>query len=206
MTSVVFPTEEQVLRDLGDELLQRLVRAVDGGRDDYHRYCQEHPDWAADETARTSANFIHDRIWSRLRSLLDDADGVVFVDKEPERQFSVGSRYVFRVKRHRDGDCVSSYPTAAARAFWSDEAPSFEGLDVHNLALGYRWDADERAFGEVVLSYRTAMDSPLWVVELRRADEAGAPTTWAPVQGPTLPTADLSAVLPEPAADEGAGS
>ena len=79
--------------------------------------CREHPDWAADETARTGANFIHDRIWSHLRSLLDDADGVVFVDKEPERQFSVGSRYVFRVKRHRDGDCVSSYPTAAARAF-----------------------------------------------------------------------------------------
>ena len=206
MTSVVFPTEEQVLRDLGDELLQRLVRAVDGGLDDYHRYCREHPDWAADETARTGANFIHDRIWSHLRSLLDDADGVVFVDKEPERQFSVGSRYVFGVKRHRDGDCVTSYPTAAARAFWSDETPSLEGLDVHNLALGYRWDADKRTCGEVVLSYRTAMDSPLWVVELRRADEASAPTTWAPVQGPPLPTADLSAVLPEPAADEGAGS
>ena len=44
MTSVVFPTEEQVLRDLGDELLQRLVRAVDGGLDDYHQYCREHPD------------------------------------------------------------------------------------------------------------------------------------------------------------------
>lgn len=85
----------------------------------------------------------------------------MFVDKEPERQFSVGSRYVFRVKRYHDGDCVSSYPTATARAFWSDETPSFDGLDVHNLALGYRWDADKRAFGEVVLSHRTAMDSPL---------------------------------------------
>lgn len=197
MKSTPFPTESQVLTDLGDLVLQRLVSAVDAARQDYLHYRNEHPNWAADETKRGSANWIHDRIWSHLRTELDGFDGVTFIDKEPERQFSIRSTYVFRVKRHKDQDCVSSYPTASAMAFWSDRTPTLDVHDVHNLALGYRWDPDARAFGETVISYRTEMGVPHWVVELHRGDEATAPVTWGPVQGPVLPTVDLSSALPD---------
>lgn len=197
MKSASFPTESQVLSDLGDPLLQRLVEALDAARHDYRVYRDTHPDWAADETKRGSANWIHDRIWSHLRNELDGVDEVAFVDKEPNRQFSVRSTYVFRVKRHSDRDCVRSYPTGSALAFWSDTTPTLDVGDVHNLALGYRWDPDTRDFGETVISYRTEMSTPHWVVELHRGDEAKAPVTWGPARGPVPPEVDLSSVLTE---------
>ena len=48
MKSTGFPSLEEVLTDLGDDLIGRLSAAVYGARDDYRRHRTEHPDWAAD--------------------------------------------------------------------------------------------------------------------------------------------------------------
>lgn len=205
MNSSSSPTPSQVVDDLGPEMLDLFVDAVGRAREDYRLYRRTHPDWVADQTARTGASWIHDRIWSHLRSLLDAVAGVTFVDADPTREFSVNSRYVLRVKRHNDGDGISSYPTTAALDFWADRTPSLDGLEVHNLALGYRWDAETQQFGEAVLSYRTEMGRPRWVIELLRA-AADAPVTWRPVQTPALPELDLSGIGADSGEEIGSGS
>lgn len=205
MKSTDFPSLEEVLTDLGDDLIERLSAAVYGARDDYRRHRAEHPDWAADETGRGSANFIHDRIWAHLHTQLDGIDDVTFADNEPTRQLGIGSRYVIRVKRHREHDCVRSYPTGTAWQFWSGDPAGVEalpGMRIVPLALGYRWDAEAKLFGSAVLSYRTDMDKPVWVAELEETPaETGATTLWRPVGGPSLPDVDLSSILPEIAVD-----
>lgn len=151
------------------------------------------PDWFPRFTQRFTAGFLHERIWDRLVRELEGREGITVVDREPHRELRSGSRYLIRVKRHRPGDRISSYPTSGSNAFWSNGAQTFEGLESFSLALGYMWDNDARAVGEPVLSFRDGKENPIWAVQLRPDGDAATGFTPYPV-APDLPELDLSAV------------
>lgn len=188
---------DEVLSDLGEGFVHAVLDAVDGAREDFDAFKEWQPSWVPGFTGRFTANFLHERIWDRLIRAVDGTDGIRVVDHEPVRELRSGTAYVIRVKRHHPGDRISVYPTDGARAFWSNEVLTFDGLESHSLALGYYWDAELRAMGDAVLSFRDGKDHPVWAVRLQR--DAGTATgfSWRPIQ-PDLPEVDLSGVLGEP--------
>lgn len=61
-----YPEPDVVRGDLGDEFLKAFVASVDGSRTDLTEFHQFRPDWYADYSKRFVANFIHERVWSRM--------------------------------------------------------------------------------------------------------------------------------------------
>ncbi|MCJ1687167.1 hypothetical protein [Rathayibacter sp. VKM Ac-2927] len=198
-----YPDSDRVLADLGDRFVTAFVEAVDGARDDYTALKQWQPSWVPSFTARFTANFLHERIWDRLVRATADFEEIEIHDREPVRELRSGATYLLRIKRHHPGDRISADPTEASSAFWSSASVTLPGLETFSLALGYYWDADLRALGDAVLSFRDGADNPIWAVRLQR--DAGSATgfTWQPV-APDLPELDLSGVVRE--ADEETGS
>lgn len=202
MNSSDYPSDDQVLADLGEDFVHAFIDSVDGARDDFLKFRQWQPGWFPGFTDRFTANFLHERIWDRLVRVIESLDGIKITDEEPIRQVRSGTAYLIRVKRHRLGDRISAYPTKGNTAFWSNRELTFEGLESFNLALGYYWNAELRAVEEPVLSFRDGMDKPIWAVKLRR--EAGGATgfTWTPIE-PDMPEADLSSVLDDTEEESG---
>lgn len=194
MNSSGYPDSDTVLSDLGDPFVGSFIDAVDGAREDYGSFRSWQPDWFPGFTSRFTANFLHERIWDRLVRALDGLEGVHIVDREPVRELRSGTQYLIRVKRHRPGDRISAYPTEATTAFWSNSTLTLDGLEAFSLALGYMWDAELRAVGEAVLSFRDGKDNPIWAIRLERDAGAAAGFSWTPV-APDLPELDLSKVL-----------
>ncbi|MGL4178229.1 MAG: hypothetical protein ACRCSN_19410 [Dermatophilaceae bacterium] len=124
------------------------------------------------------------------------------IDREPVRQLQVG-RYEIRLKRHRLGEHISTYPTRGAVKFWSSEAV-LPGLETVSLALGYLWDAELREVGDPILSFREGIHKPIWGVRLERGAGGAAAITWRNVD-PNLPDIDLSQVIEAPGGTEEAG-
>jgi hypothetical protein len=196
MISSHAPGSERVLTDLGDRFVHSFIDAVEGARDDYTAFRLWQPGWFPSFTNRFTANFLHERIWDRLVRGISTLDGVHVVDREPVRQLRSGTQYLIRVKRHHPGDRISAYPTEASSAFWSNSVLTLEGLESFSLALGYLWDADLRAVGDAVLSFRDGKDNPIWAIQLRRDTGTETGFSWTPV-APELPEIDLSGVLRE---------
>ncbi len=194
------PSPDVVLSDLGDKVLGALLDAVDQARTDLDEFREWRPAWHSTFTNRFTANFLHERVWATLVENLHDLDNVEVVDREPQRQFHT-TKYVVRIKRHRPGDRISSYPTHGALRFWSSQV-TLPGLEQASLAMGYQWDADLRRVGDAVVSFRDELDKPVWAVVVRRSSAGGVPITWTPVD-PELPELDLSSVLDGTAAEEG---
>jgi hypothetical protein len=149
------------------------------------------PGWFPMMHSRCLSNLIHDRIWARLVAGIESDPSAVAVEYGATREIAVGLNFRLRIKRHHIGDKISTYPTRTALAFWEQDAerPTLEGLEEIRLAVGYRWDADEREIEAPVLSLRDGKDNVIWAIEL---DEpaAGAKITWKPID-PTLPSIDL---------------
>ncbi|PPJ27233.1 hypothetical protein C5F51_18500 [Nocardia nova] len=181
--------------DLGDDFLKAFVASVSGSRADLTEFHQFRPDWYADYSKRFVANFIHERVWARMIAGVADHGGVTIVNKEPIRQIHHGTRYEIRFKRHKPDAMIAAYPTKGAIAFWT-QAATLPSLERVSLALGYMWDAELEVIDGAVMSFRDGKDNPIWLVELGTAATGGDEITFAPVD-PTLPTLDLSGILPE---------
>jgi hypothetical protein len=202
MISAGYPDAARVLEDLGDGFVHAFVDAVDGARDDFAEFKRWRPGWVPGFTSRFTANFLHERIWDRLIRAVEGMDGIQVKDREPVRELRSGTTYLIRVKRHHPGDRISAYPTEASSAFWSNDVLTLEGLESFSLALGYYWDADLRAMGDALLSFRDGKDNPIWAIKLRRAAGSAAGFSWEPV-APDLPELDLSGVVREAEEDSG---
>lgn len=203
MNSSRHPDSEQVLADLGEPFVHSFIASVDGAREDYAAFRQWQPGWFASFTARFTANFLHERIWERLVRAVDGMDGIHIKDREPVRELRSGTAYLMRIKRHHPGDRISAYPTETSSAFWSNSMLTLEGLESFSLALGYYWDAELRAVGDAILSFRDGKNNPIWAIQLRSAAGTATGFTWTSL-APDLPEIDLSGVVRE--AEEETGS
>lgn len=203
MISRGYPDSDQVLTDLGSPFVHAFLDAVDGAREGFGAFKQWQPSWFPGFTGRFTAGFLHERIWDRLVRSVEGLDGIHVHDREPVREVRSGTSYLIRIKRHHTGDRISAYPTDAALSFWSNHTVALEGLESFGLALGYYWDAELRAVGEAVVSFRDGKDNPVWAVELRRDSGQSTGFSWTPI-APNLPEIDLSGVIRD--ADEDAGS
>lgn len=207
MKSSAVPIPSVVLDDLGAELLELFDRATVSAGEDYAEYRQSHPGWVVDNTERTLAGWIHDRIWAHLRTLLESRTDVRLIDNEPTREIRVARdcEYVIRVKRHGEMDAIHSYPTKTALRFWG-EPPALPGFEEIHLALGYRWDADVRAMGETVISYRTTMGKTQWAEAIESRAEGTSVSPLHSVPSAPVPSLDLSSVITHEGEDAGSSA
>ncbi|MCR6703169.1 MAG: hypothetical protein NVV66_00170 [Cellulomonas sp.] len=190
-----------VLDEIGDKVLAAIVRATNGARDDWAEVCTWRPDWVAEMFEREKAGIIHSRIWFRLQEQLEGVANVNMQTREPHRDLVVqtigGRSYAFRVKRHSQTDRISSYSTRSDVAYWTGEGmPSFPGMELVNLAAGYRWDNEANAMGETVISYREGKQNVLWAYVLDEGQAGAEPITRRPLE-PTLPQVDLRRAVDE---------
>ncbi len=190
-----YPDPDTVRRELGDDFLEAFVSSVDGSSDDLVEFRKFRPEWYIDYSKRFVANFIHERMWSRMVAGVREHGEVTIVNREPVRQIHHGTRYEIRFKRHKPDAAIAAYPTEGAVAFWT-QAAYLPGLEKVSLALGYKWDAELGAIDGAVMSFRDGKDNPIWMVELGAAAAGGTEITFSPVD-PRLPTLDLSGVLSE---------
>ena len=180
MNDKVFPTRDEVLNQLGDGFLRAYLEALGVARAHYASF-RSGPDFPANPTQRMVACFIHDWIWSAFVPLVEGDPSISVHDREPERQLTHGTNIRIRIKRHQLDDSLSSYPTEGSRDFWTPAAAvALDGLEEVPLALGYRWDSDERAVGDAVLTLRDGADKAVglfkvgFVVDIRfERDEHG---------------------------------
>lgn len=165
---------EEVMTELGEKVPYGIAQAVAATKADLAAYRAANPGWVAQASERGLANWIHDRLWAHLVKQLDGNDDVIFSDRGPTREFRVGTRYLFRAKRHSMADKISSYPTVTATSFWSQHVGSlFPDMEEVRLAVGYRWDPSMREMEDAVISLRDAMDQPVWAVTVRFAPVTG---------------------------------
>ncbi|MEU0883688.1 hypothetical protein ABZ345_34225 [Lentzea sp. NPDC005914] len=190
------PHPDDVIRDLGDKAVMALVDATRISREELAEYRELRPGWVADHCERGLANWINDRIWANLRRQVDGLPDVILREEGSTREVFVGDRFRARIKRHRDGDRISSYPTKASLAYWAQTDIMIPGLEEIRLGFGYRWNAEERTMGATVVSLRDGQDeTPIWAVVVDTAQAGGATViTTSPVD-PSLPQIDLSSEI-----------
>ena len=190
MFSTPYPTDAEVLEELGDKFLEALVGAVRGARSDINDMRDWRPGWFPVMHSRVLSNLIHDRIWARLIAEIDSDPDTLVIEKGPIREVAVGLHVKLRVKRHHIGDRISTYPTRTAIEFWQ-QSTNFQipGLEEVRIAVGYQWDPEVRRVGAPRLSLRDGKDNVIWAVELDEPAE-GVAVKWTPIE-PTLPSIEL---------------
>ncbi|WP_211374002.1 hypothetical protein [Cellulomonas fimi] len=189
---------ETVLSELGSKFPLALVRATDAARGDLRSLRRWRSDWLQGMFQREVAGIVHARIWAHLMAELDSVDGVTFRTEEPYREVRVvtplGRTFKVRVKRHSEGDRISSYTTPSDVEFWGGAVLSFDGLEEVPLAAGYRWEAATGDVGAPVISYREGKENVIWAVEVDAGQaDAAAPLRYTPIAPPGLPKIDLAA-------------
>lgn len=183
---------DAVLSGLGDKFLLAFASAVAAARTDINEMRAWRPGWFPTMHSRCLSNLIHDRIWAHLVEAVEADKSAVVHESGPTREVQVGMHFLIRIKRHRRGNAISTYPTETALAFWTQgSTQALDGLELTTLAAGYRWDPDLRAIQAPVLSYRDGRDNPIWAVELDEPHDGTASITWTPLPGPQLPTIDF---------------
>lgn len=203
MFSTPYPTDDEVVAELGDKFLAALVNAVSGARSDINDMREWRPSWFPVMHSRVLSNIIHDRIWARLVAEIDSDPDTTVIEKGATREVTVGLHLRLRVKRHHIGDKISTYPTRTAIEFWQQSTNyQIPGLEEVRIAVGYRWDPETREVGAPLLSLRDGKDNVIWAVEL---DEpaGGVAVKWTPIE-PTLPSIELGDLGDDAADDEGA--
>lgn len=189
-----YPSEEDVLADLGDKVAQGIAHAVAQTRSDLKVYRQVFPGWVADATDRGLLTWCHDRAWAHLGAVFDEVGEVSFVDQAPLREMYVGTRYRLRFKKHGLQDQVTTYPTQTALAFLEQGACTLDGLDEVHLVAGYRWDPVLREVGAGVVSLRDGKQNVIWTHVLAEPEgSVQAATPILPATGPQTPLIDMPA-------------
>ena len=198
--SLFDPADDQrVLEEIGPQFATAISTSVRTARDKYRGLRAREPHITRLFTQRTSANVLHDLIWSELAASLGDNPDYSLVDTYPLRMIThpCGSRlYRIRIKRHR-GNFISSYATATDKKYYSGNVDTFDGYEVVSLAAGYRWDSE---IGEVicpVISYRQGKDNVVWQVEPSDGTETGTS-----ILKPAFPEPPLIDLFDELEADE----
>jgi hypothetical protein len=197
-----YPSETDVLDDLGSKVTDGFVQAVLSISEDLGQYRVLCPDFVARHSDRGLANWIHDMLWYHLTRLLYEVPEVSFVDKGPTRELYVGTRYRLRAKRHSEDGAVSGYDTQTALEFWLQDQ-ALPGLEQVKLIVGYVWLEESNSIGEPVLSLRDGKDKVVWQV-LLRADSTGAtvPTPFPARPGPGAPSIDTSRITADRTGEE----
>ncbi len=202
-----YPGSVDIIAELGEKVIDGFARAVQDTRADLATYREGFPHFVAQASERGLANWIHDRLWYQLNVRLGELPDVHFSDREPHRELRVGTRYLFRVKRHTELGGISTYPTQTALDFLQ-QVPmqhSLDGLDEVRLIMGYIWDPDTRSIGPAVISLRADRDTVLWMEELSApaSSASGVTTPLTPRPGPAAPEIDVQADdEPERAGDD----
>jgi hypothetical protein len=150
---------DSVLSGLGDKFLAALVAAISGTRTDIDEMRAWRPGWFPPMHSRVPSNLIHDRIWARLTAALVDDETVAVVEDGPRRDIHVGMHFMLRIKRHRDGNKISTYPTQGALEFYIQPL-TLPGLELVTLAAGYQWDPELHEIKAPVISYRDGQGQP----------------------------------------------
>ncbi|MFI6296887.1 hypothetical protein ACIBEJ_35220 [Nonomuraea sp. NPDC050790] len=197
------PESAEVLSDLGEKVTEAFARAVSRARLDLANYRENDPGWVAQSSERGLANWIHDRLWHHLISLVDGLPDIQIVDTEPMREVFAGVRYRLRAKRHADDGSISTYATAGAMDFLV-QPPTQEtlaGLEEIRLIVGYIWDKESREIGPSVLSLRDGKDAIVWVEELPDPGTGYGGGTVTPIPTAPEPTAPVIDVGDEAAQD-----
>lgn len=202
-------SESKVLEGLGNKVTASLSLAVALTAQDLRKYREVFPSFVSQSSERGLANWIHDRLWVHLNSLLDGHPDVTLSEGEPTRELVVGMTYRLRVKRHREGAQVSSYPTQTALEFFAQGVQDmFPGFEEVRLIAGYQWEPDAREIGEAVLSLRDGKDNIIWHLVLPAPETgiSGIGGSLVPIQpvGPQVPALP-AIVLPETERREAAG-
>lgn len=181
-----YPDWEKVSGDLGDKVVIGVSTAVGNAKADLLKYRRTFPLWVAEATERGLASWIHDRLWFRLISELDEISDVSVIDREPTRQVGVGVHYMMRVKRHHKDGRVSTYPTQTALEFLvQPPQEALDGLEQRNLIAGYVWDREAREIGSALISLRDGR-KVIWEAHINdgTVTEAGLARTIKPFPKP----------------------
>lgn len=188
---------ENVRADLGDKVVDALIAAVTGAREDLDSYRKALPAFAYEHSGRGLAGWIHDRMWAHLQRELFDVPGVVLVESGPTREVTVGLNYRLRFKRHSAGGAIRNYRTPTALAFWEEDDFALPGLGEIRLCFGYVWDSETEQIGDPVMSRRSEQDTVLWMERLD--GDAGGGTGGADVE-PLVPpsTPALPSIITPP--------
>lgn len=182
-----YPSEEDVITDLGDKVVAGIAHAVAQMRDDLRVYRNTFPGWVGASTDRGLLSWCHDRAWAHLTSTFDDVVEVDVVDRPPLREMFVGTRYRLRFKKHDVEDRVTTYPTQTALAFLEQDSATLDGLEEVCLVAGYRWDPVLRQVGAGVISLRDGRENVIWTHVLAEPTTGIVEAT--PIVGATGPTA-----------------
>ncbi len=190
------PQPDIVVDDLTPEFVSGFVDAVAGAEQDRLLFYSEHPDWATTYQQRFVAMLLHERIWGRLSSQFERNADIVVRDDENRREFSVAGKYLVRVKRHKENDKISTYPTRAAQAFYRNPQSTLDGGQTWSLAMGYMWADGAVAYPLVTL--RNGIDVPVWGAELVRDTADGIPTIRTRlIEDVPMPAFDLDGAFEE---------
>ncbi len=198
---------DAVLSGLGDKFLVAFSGSVVSARTDVAEMRAWRPAWFPTMHSRCLSNLIHDRIWAHLVSAVEGDPASVVHDEGPTRQIQVGTNFLLRIKRHRRGNRIGTYPTQTALQFWlQDNNQALDGLELITLAAGYRWDDELREVKAPVLSYRDGKDNPIWAIELDEPAAGATSIRWNPIDVPDLPTVDFGELGEENETGESDGS
>jgi hypothetical protein len=188
------PSPEAVVSELGDKVVDAIVHAVKVAKEKFARYREQHPDWAADNAARTIADLIHDWMWTDVKQQLDLLPHVNLIDKDPRREIAVRVHseerlsYLLRIKLHHLDGRTSSYQTQTVMDFELQEVnETFPGWGEVRLEAGYEWEKDTRTMGAPVISLRHGRNRIIWVHQLPEQGGSAGATVSRPA-GPGAPT------------------
>lgn len=203
---ISFPTDEEVLDDLGDKVADGLRKAVEDTTEDLRTYRDLRPDWVAEHTERGLANWIHDRLWQHLVVRLGDHPLVELHDKEPTREIIFGTKYRMRAKRQSPEGFISNYPTQSAIEF-ELQAPTLPGLEEIRLYCGYAWEPLERSILGALISLHDGENRVVWTSELLDPRQGnGRVRPIPPAGGPTPPIIEMPGRDAEREKDSGTDS
>lgn len=153
MTSEL-PSWPDVREALGEKVCTAFWDAVAATRADLAEYRSLRPAWVSAHSKSGLAHWLQDRLWAHMTIELDGLPDVDMLDREPHREIGVGYSYRFRVKRHKAGGRVETYPTPLALEFMAQGQPTLDGLEEIKLIVGYEWADELREVGQAVVSLR----------------------------------------------------
>ena len=165
----------------------------------FAQYREQHPDWAADNAARTIADLIHDWMWTDVKQQLDSLPHVNLIDEDPRREIAVRVHseerlsYLLRIKLHHLDGRTSSYQTQTVMDFELQGVNETFPAGTKSAWRRATSGQDTRTMGAPVISLRHGRNKIIWVYQLSgQGGSAGATVSRPTGPGaPTLPVVEV---------------